>query len=73
MLIQKHNGKIETKFLWLILFILGISKSIISNEEGKKEVYALHLTPFLSFTFHFKEPKERQSKDDDGEKGILHG
>ncbi len=73
-LLKKHNGQIETKFLWLIVFILGISKSTITNKEGNKkqgEVYTLHFTPFFSWSFHWRTKQKEDIKK--AAKKILKG
>ncbi len=46
-----YRGKIETKFLWLLPFIIGVSKSNIDNKET---VYALHITPFFEIGINWK-------------------
>ena len=51
---KTYRGKIETKFFWLIPFIIGVSKSNIDN---KANVYALHITPFFEIGFNWKQIK----------------
>lgn len=48
---KAYKGNIETKFFWLIPFVIGFSKSNVNN---KANVYALHITPFLEIGFNWK-------------------
>lgn len=48
---QIYNGKIETKFIWIIPFLFGLSKS---NVDNKASVYALHITPLFEIGFNKK-------------------
>ena len=48
---KKYNGKIETKFLWLIPFLIGVSKSVIDDEA---KVFALHITPLFEIGLNWK-------------------
>jgi hypothetical protein len=49
-----YKGKIETKFFWLIPFIIGVSKS---NIDDKANVYALHITPLFEIGINWKRKK----------------
>ena len=46
-----HRVWLESKFLWLIPFVLGVSKNTIDN---KAKVFALHITPFLEIGVNWK-------------------
>jgi hypothetical protein len=48
---KTYKGNIETKFLWLIPFVLGVSNNTIDN---KAKVFALHITPFLEIGFNWQ-------------------
>jgi hypothetical protein len=47
---KTYKGSLETKFLWLIPFILGVSNNTIDN---KAQVFAFHITPFLVLGFNW--------------------
>jgi hypothetical protein len=52
---MEHKGRLETKVLVIIPFILYVSRSLISsliNRESKAYVYALHITPFFEIGFN---------------------
>ena len=51
---KKYNGKIETKFYWIIPILIGVSKS---NVDNKANVYALHITPFFEIGINSKTKK----------------
>jgi len=51
---KKYKGGIKTYFWWIIIPIIGISKSNISN---KATVYALHITPFFQIGFNWRKKK----------------
>ena len=46
---QEYKGKEVTKFYWIILYLVGVSRNEY-NESGKG-VYSLHITPFLEVSF----------------------
>lgn len=46
-----YSGKLRTEFKWLIPFVIGVSKS---NVDGKANVFALHLTPFIEIGINVK-------------------
>jgi len=48
---KKYSGNLETKFWWIIPFIVGVSKNNVNN---KAMVYAIHITPFLEIGFNWK-------------------
>jgi hypothetical protein len=48
---RKYKGGIKTHFWWIILPLIGVSKSRISN---KAIVYALHITPFFEIGFNWR-------------------
>jgi hypothetical protein len=48
---KKYNGKLETKFFWIIPFLIGVSKSTV---DDKASVYALHITPLFEIGFNWK-------------------
>jgi hypothetical protein len=48
---QKFQGNIKTKFIWIIPLLIGVSKNNIDN---KANVYAVHITPFLEIGFNWK-------------------
>jgi hypothetical protein len=51
---KKYKGGIKTYFWWIIIPIIAISKSNISN---KATVYALHITPFFQIGFNWRKKK----------------
>lgn len=48
---KKYNGKVETKFLWIIPILIGVSKSVI---DDKAKVFALHITPLFEIGLNWK-------------------
>ena len=48
---QNYKGTIETKFLWIIPFLIGLSRSNVNNDAF---VYALHITPFFEVGINTK-------------------
>ena len=48
---KTYKGSLESKFLWLIPFVLGVSKNTI---DSKAKVFALHITPFLEIGVNWK-------------------
>ena len=46
-----YKETLETRFFWLIPFVIGFSKS---NVDNKAKVFALHITPFLEIGFNWK-------------------
>ncbi len=41
---MKFQGKLITRFQWVVPLVLGVS---VSNVDNKAVVYALHITPFF--------------------------
>lgn len=48
---KNYKGSLETKFLWIIPMLFGISKS---NVDNKVNVYALHITPLFEIGLNWK-------------------
>ena len=48
---KTYKGNLESIFLWLIPFVLGVSKNTI---DSKAKVFALHITPFLEIGINWK-------------------
>lgn len=48
---KNYKGTIDTKFWWIIPFLIGVSKSNVNNDAY---VYALHITPFFEIGFNYK-------------------
>lgn len=48
---QKYKGTLETEFNWIIPFLIGFSKSIVSE---KYKIYSLHITPFFEIGLNLK-------------------
>ncbi len=57
---QKFTGNLETKFIWIIPILLGISKN---NINGKAMVYALHITPFFEIGFNWRGTRANSTVD----------
>lgn len=45
---KKYQANTITKFFWIIPFIVGVSKN---KNNNKRNVYGLHLTPFIEISF----------------------
>lgn len=44
---KNYKGKLNTKMYTIIPILLYVSKSIITSDKSKTNVYALHITPFI--------------------------
>ncbi len=57
-----YNGTLETKFLWIIPILLGISKSLVIGTKGSRTyLYALHITPWINIGFNKRNKKENNN------------
>ena len=56
-----HTGKLTTKVLVIIPFILYLSRSIIESDKRKTRngiVYGLHITPFITVGINWSKKNE---------------
>jgi len=53
---MEHTGTIKMQVLMVIPFILYFSKSLIKNstKSGGAALYSIHVTPFVSFSFAWR-------------------
>jgi hypothetical protein len=58
---QKFMYVIDTKFVWIIPYIIGVSRNILGETgsvfssgveiPGSVKLYSLHITPFIELSF----------------------
>lgn len=57
-MMSEYKGDIETRFFWIIPFIIGASKSNVdSKSKFTNSIFALHLTPFFEICFNIRKRK----------------
>ena len=57
-----YHGQLNTCVWWIIPILLGVSKNVIIDTEGKFDVavatvYAIHITPWFDIGFNGRAPK----------------
>ena len=59
-LMQNYHGGLNTKFVWIIPIVLGVSVSTITQDHKEwgphavAKVYSIHITPFFDIGFNWR-------------------